>query len=126
MSGREHLVAVGPLGDIDARGFVGGAQAGYNFRSGNFVFGIEADASFTDLDGDTADNGGNDIIEADTDFLASLRARLGVAFDTVLLYGTGGVALGTCDFKVIDDHGDTDETPVQKATAISDLSWAGV
>jgi outer membrane immunogenic protein len=91
--------------DLNADGFIGGAQAGYNHHSDNLVIGIEADISFTDFKDDVADNDGNDIIEADIDLLASLRLRAGLAHDRLLIYGTGGVAYASGEFTVIDDQG---------------------
>ena len=35
----------------DAKGFLGGVQAGYNIQSGNFVFGVEGDADYADIKG---------------------------------------------------------------------------
>jgi outer membrane immunogenic protein len=71
--------------------FVGGVQIGYNRQTlSNWVYGIEADLSFLDdgLDGDI------DL----TEFLASIRGRLGIASGTSLVYLTGGVAfLGYSD-----------------------------
>jgi outer membrane immunogenic protein len=71
--------------------FVGGVQIGYNRQTlSNWVYGIEADLSFLDdgLDGDI------DL----TEFLASLRGRLGIASGNSLVYLTGGVAfLGYSD-----------------------------
>lgn len=84
-----------------------GVQAGYNWQLGNrVVFGIEADYSRTWFDkaqgAFTKDEWlapVNDIagLQAEThydiDWMASVRGRLGYAFDDgLLLYGTGGVA----------------------------------
>jgi outer membrane immunogenic protein len=91
-------------------GILGGFQAGYNWQMDSFVLGIEGDISFTDwrrssvlFDTDAGDFGGpfpapfnNDFafgtMRTNVDFLASVRGRLGIAFDSLLLYGTGGVA----------------------------------
>ena len=35
----------------DLDGFIGGAQAGYNFQRGMMVFGVAADISWTSIDG---------------------------------------------------------------------------
>lgn len=80
--------------------FVGGVQIGYNRQTqSNWVYGLEADLSFIDdgLDGDI------DL----TEFLASIRGRLGIASGNSLLYLTGGVAfLGYSDefTKVFSDE----------------------
>lgn len=95
--------------DLNADGVIGGAQVGYNLQNGNLVFGIEADVSFTDFSDETADGEGDDIIEADIDFLASLRLRGGLAHDRLLVYGTGGLAYVSGEYTIIDDKGDVDE-----------------
>ncbi len=65
----------GGTGDDDS--FVGGLHLGYNWQDGQLVLGVEGDASL---------NGGTD------EYLASLRGRLGLARDDLLLYVTGGLA----------------------------------
>jgi outer membrane immunogenic protein len=97
--------------DINADGILGGLQAGYNFQMDSIVFGVEADISFTDFSGDADDADGFDVVEADVDFLASLRARLGFAADTLLIYATGGLAYADGKFKITDS-----DQAVQKAS----------
>ncbi len=67
-------------------GPVGGLQLGYNWRSGNIVWGLEGDASAANLG-----TGDGDYTRTNVDFLSSLRGRLGIAFDRVLVYGTAGI-----------------------------------
>lgn len=70
---------------ISPDGFIGGLQAGYNWQlSPNFVLGIETDITGTDM----TDAAGPSHI----DYLGTLRARLGYAWDRTMLYGTGGLA----------------------------------
>ena len=70
------------VGDVD--GFLGGLQAGYNWQlSRNWVFGIEADISGTDM---------NNSAFSHVDYLGTLRARVGYTWDRTMLYGTGGLA----------------------------------
>lgn len=90
-------------GDFDTDGFVGGVFGGYNFQSGMFVYGAEADAGYSHFTGD------NGITEAETGFEGSLRARMGVAVtDDVLLYGTAGGAAQR--LKISDPVGDDSQT----------------
>jgi outer membrane immunogenic protein len=95
--------------DLEARGFVAGAQAGYNMQSGAMVYGVEADVSFTGISDDVGDDDGDDRIAADIDVLASLRARVGVASGHVLGYVTGGLAYAAGTFTVTDDLDDVSE-----------------
>jgi outer membrane immunogenic protein len=81
--------------------FVGGGQIGYNWQVSNWVFGFETDASWTRVRaGATVTPIDPFAIQtlvgtttAQIDWTASLRARVGVTFDRVLLYATGGAAL---------------------------------
>jgi outer membrane immunogenic protein len=89
-------------------GFIGGAQVGYNLQFGMFVAGIEADISYTDLSSDVtyaspvtfgaALAGTRSTFSQDLDYLGTVRARVGVAFDRVLVYATGGFAFGGVDY----------------------------
>lgn len=90
--------------DLDLNGFVGGVQAGFNFQSGDIVYGLEADASFMnwkDIITDT-DSTGSSNSAAEVNLLASVRGRLGVAMDDILIYGTGGVALADAEGSLLN------------------------
>jgi outer membrane immunogenic protein len=70
-------------------------QVGYNWQVNNtFVLGLEGDVSFLNWKSSTffspTDSGG-DNLSAKLNLLASLRGRLGIAFDRALLYATGGL-----------------------------------
>jgi outer membrane immunogenic protein len=77
----------------DEGGFVGGAQIGYNYQVGSFVFGVETDIQYADLGGDNDFGGILDDDDSDSWF-GTVRARAGVAFDRALVYVTGGLAYG--------------------------------
>jgi outer membrane immunogenic protein len=84
-SGRTKAPDVGTT--MDTKGFIGGAFAGYNWQSDNFVFGGEADIGYNGTKGD------NNGIESKPGVEGSLRARLGYAVSPdILLYGTAGGA----------------------------------
>ena len=79
-------------------GAVIGGQIGCDYQfAGGAVVGIEGTASGTTMkasslvglpfSGDTA------LVQANNDFLASVTGRIGYAFDTVLVYARGGVAV---------------------------------
>ena len=67
-----------------------GVYAGYNWQAGAWVFGVEGDANAVWND-ETFDIAGFDV-DVGTDYLASLRGRVGYAFDRTLIFATGGVA----------------------------------
>ena len=91
-------------------GFIGGGQAGYNWQSGAFVFGVETDFDGTSLSRSRSFIGptflnpiglGNDFLSANgkisLDWLGSTRARVGFVAtpdNRLMFYGTGGVAYG--------------------------------
>ena len=98
----------GPLkaGEAGA-GFVGGAQIGYNFQSGLFVYGLEADIDYFGTGSSDNRTFANQNVYPATGstltlsghggdgFLGTVRGRLGyAAFDRTLLYVTGGLAYG--------------------------------
>src|ERR1700722_7363537 len=87
-------------------GVVIGGQIGcdYQFAS-NLVIGIEGAASGSTMRGSTTVSlpaGAPDLalVQANTDFLASVTGRVGYAFDNVLLYAKGGVALAGDKYNV--------------------------
>lgn len=88
-------------------GFIGGGQVGYNFQTGNFVWGIEADiqgiAGSSNSSGVSASapGAGADIWNGTVsttkslDYLGTVRGRVGFLITpTLLIYGTGGLAYG--------------------------------
>lgn len=70
-------------------GFVGGT-AGYNWQTGNVVFGLEADAAWADVSASQTLLGIT--ASSKTDALGTVRGRIGYAVNQVLFYGTGGYA----------------------------------
>ena len=76
-------------GEADpADGFVGGFQAGYNWQSGQIVYGLEADVSFADIDARFM--GGN----VSVDWLGTVRGRVGYLLSPrILAYGTAGFGI---------------------------------
>jgi len=71
-------------------GFAGGT-AGYNWQTGNVVLGLEADAAWADV-GATVGVPGLASADYTIRAMGTVRGRVGYAFDSVLLYGTGGYA----------------------------------
>ena len=69
-------------------GFVGGVQAGYNFQTGPWVFGVEGDIQAAGADDTFAP------WKFSNQWFGTLRGRAGYAFSNVLFYGTAGLAFG--------------------------------
>jgi outer membrane immunogenic protein len=83
---KENTTGIGALS-----GGLAGGTVGYNWQTGMMVYGLEADAAWSNV-GATV---GNPAFVAATDKINDLgtaRGRIGVAFDQILLYGTGGFA----------------------------------
>jgi outer membrane immunogenic protein len=94
--------------NLDSDGFMFGGQVGGNMQFGLFVAGIEADISYTDISDRFTTTpfltGGGALRSAtyrtDMDFFGTVRGRLGVAFDRVMIYATGGLAYAGLDNRV--------------------------
>jgi outer membrane immunogenic protein len=69
-------------------GFVGGAQAGYNWQTGHWVFGVEGDIEVSGADDTFAP------WKFSNPWFGTLRGRAGYAFNNILFYGTAGLAFG--------------------------------
>ncbi len=81
--------------NIDPNKAFGGVQTGYNYQTGQFVFGIEADYSWLNnyalVTGQAAfDPSLPETLTAKMDDLASIRGRLGWAWQNIMAYGTVG------------------------------------
>src|SRR6185437_4977956 len=74
---------------VEPSGVAGGGQIGYNWQSGQFVFGVETDVQFSGADDTFAP------FKFSNPWFGTLRGRAGAAFNNVLLYGTLGLAYGS-------------------------------
>jgi outer membrane immunogenic protein len=109
-------------GTLNSTGFIGGAQAGYNFQRGHFVFGVEGDLGYLGLnasklasfrqdhctqtygDGTSITYHGqycgvDNKYSVSGGFYGDLTGRLGYAADRTLFYAKGGLAFVNADFK---------------------------
>src|SRR5262249_51740693 len=69
-------------------GIAGGVRGGYNWRTGSFVFGAEADLNLSGTQDRFAS------WKFSNPWFGTVRGRLGYAFSNVLVYGTLGLAFG--------------------------------
>lgn len=101
----QSLITVTGANSGSASSFLAGAQTGYNWQRGSFVYGLEADISGMNLDtrlntvlppipGPSFAVGST---RADIDWYGTVRGRLGWSAGPVLCYGTGGLAYGDAD-----------------------------
>lgn len=99
-----------PSQGYDFNSWLGGLQIGANRQSGSFVWGIEVDASWGDLEGSgevlTKTEAVSWVDEFSVEAFGTVRGRLGFLITPrLLLYGTGGLAWAKTDLNhtVIDD-----------------------
>jgi outer membrane immunogenic protein len=87
-------------GTVGIDGGLFGGTYGYNWQSGSWVFGLEGDFSWSGIKKNFDDNNGGGFCSGaaqcvtDLRWLGTDRARLGYAWDRLLVYGTAGVAYG--------------------------------
>ena len=87
-------------------GVVIGGQIGCDYQfAPSWVIGIEGAGAGSTMKGSSIvglplGNPDTALVEAKTDFLTSVTARLGYAFDRVLVYGRGGVAMAADRYDV--------------------------
>ncbi len=72
----------------DPSGVAGGGQIGYNWQSGQFVFGGEADIQISGADDTFAP------YKFSNPWFGTVRGRAGYAINNILFYGTFGLAYG--------------------------------
>jgi outer membrane immunogenic protein len=72
-------------------GVIGGAHLGFNLQIAQWVAGIEGTVDGTSLHGTRVSATGVTMTTRE-DVQGSIRARIGIALDRVLIYGTGGAA----------------------------------
>jgi outer membrane immunogenic protein len=83
----------------------GGAFTGYNWQSGQIVYGVEADVGYN---GEKESAGGDR--EGKAGWNGSVRGRVGYDLNPFMIYGTAGVALQ--DNKLSDDTSSDSNTSV--------------
>ncbi|MBC6715776.1 MULTISPECIES: outer membrane protein [Aurantimonas] len=87
-------------GDDSDAGFIGGAHIGYDYQINDFVVGAVADINYIDAETKrsyTTPGGSTFSADSEINYLGTVRARVGYAMDSVLLYGTGGLAYAGVD-----------------------------
>lgn len=117
-------------------GFGGGAQGGYNWQTGHFVVGGEADISWSRMSGTATvtpinrNNGtpfpgtGFLTTHQDTKWFGTVRPRAGVAFGRVFLYGTGGLAYGHVNYSANSDFRPGGTTQYPASLSKTKAGWS--
>jgi outer membrane immunogenic protein len=122
-----------------SRSALGGFQAGYNLQSGSWVYGAETDLSVTKLQSvspgigaatrvfggaNTASLQTTSSATASIDWFGTLRARLGFAWDRVLIYGTGGLSFGSVrltDGAFFNGYAGNGNSPIDGSVAFNSM-----
>jgi len=102
-------------------GFVGGVQAGYNWQSGSFVFGLEGDIQATAAEETFAP------WKFSNPWFGTVRGRAGFAFNNVMFFGTGGLAFGelrATTFGLTESHTNAGWTLGAGAEMGLDRNWS--
>jgi len=124
IANRQAVAAASPR--LDPDGFTGGGQVGYNHQVDRWLFGVEADANYFGLKqtrtaaapfpiGISAFSTSNSVT---TDWLVTLRPRVGYTVDRTLFYVTGGLAL--TELKI--SNGFTDSTGQNETAGLSKIT----
>jgi outer membrane immunogenic protein len=102
-----ELTYTGFNDSLDMDGVVGGLYGGANFQMGGFVFGLDADYTWSGVTGDVSTNlvavdtntglgtslGSYADANLDVDWLAHVRGRIGYGWDRFLIFAAGGLAV---------------------------------
>jgi outer membrane immunogenic protein len=100
-------ISAASTGAIKTSGIIAGGQFGYNWQFAPYaVFGIEADLNYTGIDrsrtvtigGVLAGLGTFETQTVQSQWLSTVRGRLGYAAGNVLIYGTGGLAVAEINY----------------------------
>jgi outer membrane immunogenic protein len=101
------LAGTGPALSFGGDGFIGGAEAGYNWQTNNLVFGIVGDISAAGVRSSYSEQSFS--VESTLNWLSTARLNLGLPVGNMLFYGTAGLAIGgvTSDLHDVYDGGST-------------------
>ncbi len=119
---------VGSTKDNDT-GFTGGIQGGYNYQVDSWVFGLETDVNFYDLGQSRFKTFQSPVLisppinftigqKIKTDWIWTLRPRVGYAYGDWMFFGTAGVAVS--EVKLTTSYSDTRATPITASNNESD------
>ena len=108
---------VGTNFDLDGSGVLGGGQAGFNYQTGAWVFGVEGSMAGADLDANRRSPffPASDRYSTEIGWLATVTGRVGYAQDRWLAYAKAGWASADVELTLFD-HG----TPVRASSS----DWA--
>jgi outer membrane immunogenic protein len=80
-------------GDYNFDGGTVGGQIGYRWQSGPWVFGLEAQGNWADVNGSTTNLATGGLVRSKMDAFGLFTGQIGYAWNNVLLYAKGGAAV---------------------------------
>jgi outer membrane immunogenic protein len=108
---------------IDADGWLCGAQAGYNWQTGNWLAGIEGDLGYLDVSRRAINQGvptdPDDLVAVKYGWYGTLTGRIGPVWDRSALYLKGGAAVA----RIRNTAGDGNGADTGDFTDISKTKW---
>jgi outer membrane immunogenic protein len=107
-------------------GFLGGAQIGANAQFNWLVVGLEGDFSWTGLLKGSGTDSAGDTIHTNPQWTSTITGRIGAAFDRLLVYGKGGLALADDHSSLTDPAGNVSNDTLTRTgwTAGAGLEYA--
>jgi outer membrane immunogenic protein len=132
-SGAAAAAAAGALPtsfSYGGNGWIGGGQLGCNYQSSNWVLGIETDISGTNLNASEAI--GTNVppffpltssVSQDMTWIGTTRGRLGLAWGSVLFYGTGGAAYANVNYGYTQDNSPPGPVAIVVAESATRVGW---
>lgn len=100
-------------------------QGGYNIQNGPLVYGIEADVTYLTNDEDTLFSS-DDIVNNQTDWMATLRGRAGLGLGPSYLYFTGGLAVANFERSWFEFDDPDDSWPDLGDTKVGVVAGFGI
>ena len=122
--GANLLIVSSTIDSVKSNSFIIGGQVGFNYQAGIAVVGVEADGSWTKTTESAAlqslDPGVTVNTTSNISWYGTATARVGVAWDNVLLYAKAGAAGMNARYTT-----DIQEAGVNKRQAVSDrrIGW---
>jgi outer membrane immunogenic protein len=112
--------------DVGPEGWLASATVGYNYMVGqNFLIGIEGDLGFMNISNDDKSVNGSIYRTSFGPWWGTMRARAGLAFGRLMIYGTGGIAFAAVEEDVISASGTVSNDDVRSGwVAGGGLEWA--
>ena len=114
--------------NLNSNGFIGGFQLGYNLQTNNIVYGIETDFNAFSLRGSATQSfvpaaavSLSSATEVKSDWLFTLRPRLGWAVNNWLIYATGGLAVADIKYSQVNTFATIG--PEQASVSTTKAGW---